>query len=158
MTAHGGLKGTSKPVLYRTLLNENERPSDEDETPLTQENLEHLIYHMSFQYTTATKAVRLPPVIGYSKKSADIMMMYINYQRESCRLVTYNPPAPEGEGESEEDGAGRENFLCLSEMAEELENVGGNLPVECFGQLQPSFGPLGRNGIRTNPFRHHANA
>ena len=55
LTAHGGLKGTSKPVLYRTLLNENERPSDEDETPLTQENLEHLIYHMSFQYTTATK-------------------------------------------------------------------------------------------------------
>lgn len=46
---------------------------------------------MSFQYTTATKAVRLPPVIGYSKKSADIMMMYINYQRESGRLVTYNP-------------------------------------------------------------------
>ena len=119
------------------------------------------------------------------------MMMYINYQRESGRLVTYNPPAPEGEHEVEEDGAGRENFLCLSEvshssnaiplhlffihsphrftarfcrcyrlekMAEELENNGGNIPVECLGQLQPTFGPLGRNGVRTNPFRHHANA
>lgn len=43
-------------------------------------------------------------------------------------------------------------------MAEELENVGGNLPAECLGQLQPKFGPLGRNGVRTNPFRHHANA
>ena len=57
LTAHGGLKGTSKPVLYRTLLNENEmhRPSSDAETPLTQEELQRLIYHMSFQYTTATK-------------------------------------------------------------------------------------------------------
>lgn len=155
LTAQGGLKGTSKPVLYRTLSNENEnhRPSNEAATPLTREKLERLIYHMSFQYTTATKAVRLPPVIGYSKKSADIMMMYINYQRESRRLVNYNPPAPEGEDEV--DGAGRENFLCL---AEQLENVGGNLAVTELGQLQPKFGPLGRNGVRTNPFRHHANA
>ena len=119
LTAQGGLKGTSKPVLYRTLLNENEyhRPSNQAATPLTREKLERLVYHMSFQYTTATKAVRLPPVIGYSKKSADIMMMYINYQRESSRLVTYNPPAPEGEDEVEADGAGRENFLCLSEVS-----------------------------------------
>ena len=119
LTAHGGLKGTSKPVLYRTLLNENEyhRPSNQAATPLTREKLERLVYHMSFQYTTATKAVRLPPVIGYSKKSADIMMMYINYQRESSRLVTYNPPVPEGEDEVEADGAGRENFLCLSEVS-----------------------------------------
>lgn len=86
------------------------------------------------------------------------MMMYINYQRESSRLVTYNPPAPEGESGMEEDGAGRENFLCLSSMAEELENAGGNLPEECLGQLQPKFGPFGRNGVRTNPFRHHASA
>ena len=119
LTAQGGLKGTSKPVLYRTLLNENEyhRPSNQAATPLTREKLERLVYHMSFQYTTATKAVRLPPVIRYSKKSADIMMMYINYQRDSSRLVTYNPPTPEGEGEMEEDGAGRENFLCLSEVS-----------------------------------------
>ena len=57
LTAHGGLKGTSKPVLYRTLLNENEmhRPSSAGATQLTQEKLQRLIYHMSFQYTTATK-------------------------------------------------------------------------------------------------------
>jgi len=84
------------------------------------------------------------------------MMMYINDQRASGSLVTYTPPTQEGE--EEEDGAGRENFLCLSEMAEEIENAGGNLPTECRGQLQPKFGPLGANGGRTNPFRHHANA
>lgn len=43
-------------------------------------------------------------------------------------------------------------------MAEELENASVNIPRECLGQLQPKFGPLGRNGVRTNPFRHHANA
>jgi hypothetical protein len=54
------LKGTSKPVLYRTLLNENEyHRSSDGASQLTREKLECLIYHMSFQYTTATKVSRV---------------------------------------------------------------------------------------------------
>lgn len=75
LTAHGGLKGTSKPVLYRTLLNENERPTDEDETPLTQENLERLCYHMSFQYTTATKVSKLYSA-PYNNFCSLVFLMY----------------------------------------------------------------------------------
>ena len=56
----------------------------------------------------------MPPVIGYSKKNADIMMMHINYQRDSGSLVPYNPQALDEE--EEDEGAGRENFLCLPEV------------------------------------------
>lgn len=41
-------------------------------------------------------------------------MMYINDQRAGGSLVSYTPPAQEGE--EEEDDAGRENFLCLREV------------------------------------------
>ena len=57
----------------------------------------------------------MPPVIGYSKKNADIMMMHINYQRDRGSLVTYTPQAQDGE-EEEDEGDGRENFLCLPEV------------------------------------------
>jgi len=58
LTAHGGLKGTSKPVYYRVLLNDNLsiKPLGSDHgTPLTKFELEKMTYHMSFQYGTATK-------------------------------------------------------------------------------------------------------
>ena len=54
----------------------------------------------------------MPPVIAYSKRNADIMMMHINYQRDNGSLVTYTPQAQDGE-EEEDEGDGRENFLCL---------------------------------------------
>jgi hypothetical protein len=53
LTAQGGLKGTSKPMYYRVLLNENIkwRPRDcpSNATPLTRAQLEKLTYHMAFQ-------------------------------------------------------------------------------------------------------------
>ena len=61
LTAHGGLKGTSKPVYYRVILNDNMsiKPlgpnSGTGGTPLTKLELEKMTYHMSFQYGTATK-------------------------------------------------------------------------------------------------------
>lgn len=57
LTAHGGLKGTSKPVQYRIILNENAvfRPNNPNATPLTKSKLEQATYEMSFQYSTATK-------------------------------------------------------------------------------------------------------
>ncbi len=61
LTAHGAGLGTSKPVHYRIILNENAVlcPQGTGATPLTKEKLEQLTYEMSFQYSTATK-VRLP--------------------------------------------------------------------------------------------------
>jgi hypothetical protein len=59
LTAHGGGLGTSKPVHYRIILNENGvfRPNDTNKTatPLTKSKLEQATYEMSFQYSTATK-------------------------------------------------------------------------------------------------------
>jgi hypothetical protein len=58
LKAPGGLKGTSKPVYYRVLLNDNLtiKPLGSDlGTPLTKFELEKMTYHMSFQYGTATK-------------------------------------------------------------------------------------------------------
>ena len=48
--------GTSKTVHYRTILNENAvySPSSRG-TPLTKRKLEEMTYHMSFQYSTASK-------------------------------------------------------------------------------------------------------
>ena len=55
LTAQGGLKGTSKPIYYRVILNENAEYGVRNATPLTKEKLELATYHMSFQYSTATK-------------------------------------------------------------------------------------------------------
>jgi eukaryotic translation initiation factor 2C len=53
LTAQGGLKGTSKPMYYRVLLNENIqwRPlaCPKNATQLTRAQLEKLTYHMAFQ-------------------------------------------------------------------------------------------------------------
>lgn len=79
LTAQGGLKGTSKPVYYRVLLNENFTP--QVGTSLTCDVLQKITYHMSFQYGTATKAVRSVPVVYYSSRLAAMGMGYINYLR-----------------------------------------------------------------------------
>jgi hypothetical protein len=84
--------GTSKPIYYRTLLNENAvwRVSS-DTTPLTRDTLQKLTYHMSFQYTTATKSVRTVPVVYYSQRLANLVMGYINlirYTRGDDTLLT----------------------------------------------------------------------
>jgi hypothetical protein len=60
LTARVGLKGTSKPVLYKVLMNEN--------NSLTQELLQFLVYCQSFQYPTAPKATRRLLVVQDSKR------------------------------------------------------------------------------------------
>jgi len=79
LTAQGGLKGTSKPVYYRVLRNENlffcgERDA---RTSLTRDKLEKLTYHLSFLYTTASKAPRSIPIVYYSKSLANQAMGWI---------------------------------------------------------------------------------
>ena len=73
------IPGTSKPVYYRVLLNENFSPNGG--TPLSSDVLQRITYHMTFQYGTATKAVRSVPVVYYSSRLANVGMGYINYLR-----------------------------------------------------------------------------
>jgi len=82
LTAQGGLKGTSKPIFYRTILNENAvwRASSRC-SPLTKEKLQMCTYHQSYQYGTATKSVRCIPVIYYSKRLAGMGNGYVSYLR-----------------------------------------------------------------------------
>lgn len=47
-------------------------------TPLTRDKLEKLTYHLSFQYTTATKAPRSIPIVHYSKSLANQAMGWVN--------------------------------------------------------------------------------
>lgn len=69
LTAQGGLKGTSKPVFYRPLVNEN--PS------LNRDVLESVVYGLSFYYGTATKAPRRLSVVQYSKRLAEQFLAYL---------------------------------------------------------------------------------
>lgn len=83
LVAHGGRMGTSKTVHYRCILNENAvfKPSNHNATPLTKSTLELLTYQMSFQYSTASKAVRVVPVVNYSSRLANMVMHYYAYLR-----------------------------------------------------------------------------
>jgi hypothetical protein len=52
LTAQGGLKGTSKPVYFRVLTNENsvfKVKGSPQATQLTKKNIEKMTYHMAFQ-------------------------------------------------------------------------------------------------------------
>lgn len=54
LVPQGGLKGTSKPMHYRVILNENAKPvvGHEDQcTPLTKEKFFEITYNMAFQCT-----------------------------------------------------------------------------------------------------------
>ena len=51
LTPQGGLKGTSKPMHYRVLLNENANAAK----PLTKQILYNIVYAMSFQCESAPK-------------------------------------------------------------------------------------------------------
>ena len=80
LTAQGALKGTSKPVFYRVILNENLRfkpDTNPDATPLTRKTTQNIVYAMSFQYGTATKAVRQIPVVLYSRRLAKTASGYL---------------------------------------------------------------------------------
>jgi hypothetical protein len=75
-----GLKGTSKSVLYRCIWNENLlfRPNGEAD-PLTMTHLQHLTYWQSFQYATASKAPRLPAVLQYASRLANVTIGFMPY-------------------------------------------------------------------------------
>jgi hypothetical protein len=81
LTAQGGLKGTSKAVFYRTLVNENH-------AALTTEVLPTVVYGLSFNYGTATKATRRLSVTQYSKRLAE---QFLSYLPCKCALLCTVP-------------------------------------------------------------------
>jgi hypothetical protein len=67
-------------IAYQ-ILNENFvwRPwsNGDNCTPLTKEAIQKMTYSMSFQYGTATKAVRMVPVVKYAVKLGNIASGYL---------------------------------------------------------------------------------
>jgi eukaryotic translation initiation factor 2C len=112
LVAHGSGLGTSKPVHYRVLLNENVvLKAGENCTPLTRETLENLTNQMSYQYSTATKAIRMVPVIYYGSRLATMTIKYLNYLESQSELDKLEidmsrllpPENRQGDGESNGD-------------------------------------------------------
>lgn len=86
LTAQGGLKGTSKPMYYRCILNENERPpmrfandTSKNLTGLDKSSMHELVYGLAFQYGSATKSPRKVPVLLNSEKLANRAINYGPY-------------------------------------------------------------------------------
>lgn len=85
LTPQGGLKGTSKPMLYRCLVNENDKVSrkvlvkNPQATSLSKSVLTELVFDLAFQYGTATKAPRKVPVLLNSEKLAQRASNYGDY-------------------------------------------------------------------------------
>ena len=98
LVAQGGRIGTSRPVYYRVLLNENavnkpvlyvkqeglqqqhEQQVRQQATKLTRDKLKILTYTMSFLYGTASCAPRKIPLLRYSEKLARI-------ENDSCKCI-----------------------------------------------------------------------
>ena len=87
LTPQGGLKGTSKPVYYRVLLNENDIYDFSGGTRLDRDSLEALTYQLSFLYSTATKATRSVPVVHYSSSLANQAMGWIGHLVHSRKVT-----------------------------------------------------------------------
>jgi len=161
LTAQGGLKGTSKPIYYRVLLNENAEFGGPGATALSKTKLELATYHMSFQYSTATKAVRAVPVVFYSAKLAKMVMGYINYLRgkkgDDSPSVEMKELADVDESEEkflarDRDGAPLDRHMYVRKDLNELpkDEV---LPFLRTGMLR-AFNPGGSNGQGAPFFTH----
>lgn len=74
-----GLKGTSKPVHYRCIHNENylfKKKKNLQCLQLTADVLKDLTFGLSFQYGTATKATRSIAVLQYADRLANAALGY----------------------------------------------------------------------------------
>jgi len=174
LTSQGGLKGTSKPIYYRIILNENAvfAPNSPGASPLTKDLLETATYHMSFQYSTATKAVRAVPVVFYSSRHANMVMGYFNYLRgrkgEGKEYLTKLEIKDVPESERKHLPKNRDGTVITSRhlyVRSELD--GAPLPFEVSSVLLPHFSPYNitkdeeGNVIgftKKNPFRPHLSA
>lgn len=87
LTSQGGLKGTSKPLYFKVLVNENAKrtKSNDDSNILTNEKLENLTYQLGFQYGKATKTPRKLPVLLCSQLLAERVLSYPWECKLKCR-------------------------------------------------------------------------
>jgi len=168
MTSQGGLKGTSKPIYYRVLLNENAIwKASENCTPLTKEMLQTCTYYQSYQYGTATKAVRGIPLIYYSGRLANTGMGYVNYlrgRREGLRLDEGPELIEPVDEQTEEDenlptdrnGEPIERHIIVRRDLWGVDNIRPEMKTE----LLPKFSPYEKEAIPSivAPFRPHLSA
>lgn len=100
-------------MYYRVILNENAvwRPNSKC-SPLTREELQICTYHQSYQYGTATKAVREVPVVKYSKRFSNIVLEYLPYIRNSLVLMNSEEEISNDSLKSPDNGpSGRKYFI-----------------------------------------------
>eukprot|EP00560_Eucampia_antarctica_P000688 CAMPEP_0197840494 /NCGR_PEP_ID=MMETSP1437-20131217/45641_1 /TAXON_ID=49252 ORGANISM="Eucampia antarctica, Strain CCMP1452" /NCGR_SAMPLE_ID=MMETSP1437 /ASSEMBLY_ACC=CAM_ASM_001096 /LENGTH=214 /DNA_ID=CAMNT_0043450117 /DNA_START=692 /DNA_END=1336 /DNA_ORIENTATION=- len=175
LTPQGGLKGTSKSVHYRMLFNENSiwQPDDGPSTLLTRDKLEEMVYHMSFQYGSATKAVRLIPIIHYSKKVAGIFLGYLNYLRGGRGNLPSNDDSALDSIMLEDVDDDEKKYLRINRdgttaerkklVRKEMNNGSNSLPSEVKTTLLLKFSPYKVSDDcsqmkRQSPFRLHMSA
>lgn len=146
----GGLKGTSKPIYYRVILNENAvwKPHA-DATPLSREILQLITYHMAFQYGTATKAVRSLPVLKYSSRLAEMGLGYFSTLRNDAEPKVISMPLDGGKKENQRklrDGTivTGEKFIRaeFAEFVKEADNPNVPLPpMDVMTEIISHFSP-----------------
>jgi hypothetical protein len=76
-------------------------------TPLTSKKLQHLTYWQSFQYATATKAPRLPAVLQYASRLANVAIGFIGYLFMERPRNRFRVPADEDGLFRQENGDSR---------------------------------------------------
>jgi len=134
LTSQGGLKGTSKPLYFKVLVNENGKRSDcnDDSEILTQEKLENLTYQLGFQYGKATKAPRKLPVLLCSELLAERVLKY-QYEYIDCVL---------GEGRLEIDEETKE-FVKSHSFNGSKSLISGHSCIDdrCEGSWRVPFNP-----------------
>lgn len=145
LTAQGGLKGTSKPVHYRIIWNENAVHQKGNGSCLTKEKLEIATYEMSFQYSTATKAVRLVPVIRYSAKCAETVLKYFRYLKNESEISTMELDDIVDYGRS---GSGVRKVY----VRRDAESIGGDFSILPY--FSATFGRSGAISLARNTNSH----
>lgn len=146
LTSQGGLKGTSKPIYYRVITNENAEIGVDGASPLSKEKLECATYQMSFQYSTATKAVRAVPVLFYSTRLARVVVGYVGNligtkgNMGENHIVTVNLDDVDGEElPLQRDGTPVDRFKYVHNNLEQDDGVPSWIKNAMFRKFNPSF-------------------
>mmetsp|Transcript_15832 Transcript_15832/g.24306 ORF Transcript_15832/g.24306 Transcript_15832/m.24306 type:complete len:1247 (-) Transcript_15832:149-3889(-) len=144
LTSQGGLKGTSKPIFYRTIFNGNFISSalPSGATPLSREKLEQMTYDMAYSYGTATKAVRMVPVVKYSARLANQIVSSLGY------LISNDIPAEYQLREYSSDVDSLFGYDKFRDIADE------SVKSELLCAYSPLYDASTKNFLRT-PFHPH---
>lgn len=81
LNAHAAIQGTSKPVKYTVILDENGFTSD---------GLQLMLYHMSWTYQRATRSVSIVPACYYAHHASAKALKSIDMERVDQDLQRLN--------------------------------------------------------------------